>query len=125
MSGGRATPAALAAAAVLLLAFPAVSSAKRRCASPAGTQPRVSHLVASNLKCSSARKVVAAVRRSDDWRGAYYGDRLGFVSYSASGTRRKLRCNYRLHGRRRPYVTVVCRDVRNRRATVSAQLRRR
>lgn len=115
-------------AAALVLAFPAVVSAKQRCSYLSVKRaPHVSHLVASRLQCSSARKVMSAVRLNDDWRGAFYGDRFGYVSFATGvhQNRRKFRCDYRLRGRKNKYVSVACHDVARPRVTTRAELRRR
>ncbi len=127
MTRSSITQALLALAAVLLV-FPAGASARRVCSYPAVKQaPHVRHVVASRLQCTSARKVISAVRLSDDWRGAYYGTRFGYVSYATGvhQNRRRFRCDYRVRGSRDRYVRAFCHDVRKPRVTVRADLRRR
>lgn len=103
----------------------------RHCAYSTGKQsPQVRSLLSHGLACGSARKVISAVRASDDdWRGAYFSDTWGYVSYSTGGydadgylNEREFRCDYRLRGLTSKYVLVSCRDRKNGHVTVSAQL---
>lgn len=115
----------LAVCAVLVV--PSVAEA-RSCSYSTGKQhPQVRGLqITGGLTCTSARRVISAVRDAEDWAGAYFGDDWDYVEYPTGGYDadgflrvRRFRCDYLLRGIGSKFVLTICRSGR---VTVSAEL---
>lgn len=112
---------AIAASTVVALGsgvFTGDVQASSHCSYKTGSQsPQVRDLTAAGgASCTSARKVVTAVRIAGDWRSGLYSDTWGYVDYATGGygddgylNVRKWRCTYERRGITRKYVLSACR----------------